>query len=78
VVEHLLHHRQLRQEGKALKDPLNLLENQGQVEEFDAIRIGPAHDPFVVVRSLKKLETTTIVRSSLSVTACSAPRSLAQ
>nr|CAA34538.1 beta'-subunit of RNA polymerase [Pseudomonas putida] len=28
--------------GKALKDLLNLLKNQGQVEEFDAIRIGLA------------------------------------
>ena len=32
----------LRQEEKALKDLLNLLKNQGQVEEFDAIRIGLA------------------------------------
>ena len=64
-----------------MKDLLNLLKSQGQIEEFDSLRIGLASPEMIRSWSygeVKKPETINYRTFSLSVTAFSAPRSLAR
>jgi hypothetical protein len=64
-----------------MKDLLNLLKQQSQPEEFDAIRIGLASPKMVRSWSFgevkKNQKPSTIVLSNLNVKVCSVAKSLA-
>ncbi|MEW7992374.1 MAG: hypothetical protein AB2820_19160 [Candidatus Thiodiazotropha sp.] len=60
-----------------MKDLLNILKQQGQTEDFDAIRIGLASPDMIRSWSygeVKKRRPSTIAPSNRNGTACSAPK----